>query len=162
MNLYKQIHRMRMLRGWCVFRVRTVRKIQDLRTLKSGWAAFSQKVRIVYTRVRKNQYFLVFLHRTQYLNWIRPKIRFPNSCLVKWLFLVVFTNWFDKPVICPESRRIFIAKASKIASFLILLKFLYVWSPEGYILLQSRKIFFSDWTETFFSTFWTPGTKKLQ
>ena len=41
------------------------------------------------------------------------------------------------------------------------LPLLYVRSPGGHILLQSR-IFFFDLAEIFFCTFWTPRTKKLQ
>ena len=50
-----------------------------------------------------------------------------------------------------------IGKTSQNEMFL----FLYVRSPEGHILLQSRKIFFLDCAETFF-LFWTPRTQKLQ
>ena len=106
-----------------------------------------EKGRIVYTRFRKSQdnarpgqgkisIFLSFsLHGTLYFSWIRPKIRFTNSCLVKWLFLVVFSSWFDKSVVCPESLRTYIAKVFK-------------------------NLFFSDFDEIFFTRFGPIGLRK--
>ena len=72
------------------------------------------------------------------------------------VFLVVFTNWFDESVICPESQRTSIPKASKILSLLISLKFFYDRSLGWHILLQSQKLFLLQLSWNFFSALFGP------